>query len=204
MLQSTMSLVSRSNAHGTCIDFGMSQPIEVPVAPVTSSLHQCQAVRLMANGSRLHSLPCMLQMAAAFALGASGVVLGTRLCATHESLLPEAKKQALVEAGYSSSCNPSTLRTTLYDELGTVPWPPQIDGRCLTNQFTAVYSGQTPLQVGSVLASSFCQHICGVYQAVQGWPAAGICIKQGVNHMMQQTTDLGCSVSMFHCMPHWY
>ena len=81
----------------------------------------------MANGSQLHSLPCMVQMAAAFALGASGVVLGTRLCATHESLLPEAKKQALLEAGYSSSCNPSTLRTTLYDELGTVPWPPHIE-----------------------------------------------------------------------------
>ncbi|KAL0033827.1 hypothetical protein WJX77_006823 [Trebouxia sp. C0004] len=71
------------------------------------------------------------QMAAALVLGASGVVLGTRLCATHESLLPEAKKQALVEAGYSSSCNPSTLH-----------------GWLSTNQFTAVYSGQTPLQVG--------------------------------------------------------
>ena len=134
----------------------MSQPIEVPVAPMTSSWHQCQAVKLMANGSQFQSLPCMLQMAAAFALGASGIVLGTRLCATHESLLLEAKKQALVEAGYSASCNPSTLRTTLYNELGTVPWPLQMDGRCLTNQFTAVYRGQTPLQVDLVLASALC------------------------------------------------
>jgi len=126
-----------------------------------------EAVSLRANGSQLHSLPCMVQMAAAFALGASGVVLGTRLCATHESLLPEAKKQALVETGYSSSCNPSTLRTTLYDELGTVPWPPHIDGRCLTNQFTAVYSGQTPLQVGLVLAKSLYQHTCGDNQAIK-------------------------------------
>jgi len=132
----------------------------------------------MANGSRLHSLLRMVQMAAAFALGASGVVLGTRLCATHESLLPEAKKQALVEAGYSSSCNPSTLRTTLYDELGTIPWPLQIDRRCLTNQFTAVYSGQTPLQVGLVVASSFCQHKCGDRLAIQDLPTAGICFKR--------------------------
>ena len=126
----------------------------------------------------------MVQMAAAFALGASGVVLGTRLCATHESLLPEAKKQALIEAGYSSSCNPSTLRTTLYDELGTVPWPPDIDGRCLKNQFTAVYSSQTPLQVDSVLASSFCQHTCDDTFAMQGLPTAGIRTKRGASFVM--------------------
>lgn len=137
---------------------------------------QRQAPRLRANGSCLHSLLRMVQMAAAFALSALGVVLGTRLCATHESLLPEAKKQALVEAGYSSSCNPSTLHTTLYDELGTVPWPPEIDGQCLTNQFTAVYSGQTPLQVGLVLACSFCQHKSGDRLATQDLPTAGICV----------------------------
>ncbi|KAA6423022.1 MAG: hypothetical protein FRX49_07010 [Trebouxia sp. A1-2] len=114
------------------------------VERVCLKLGICPAVPVAAAGG----ITDARQMAAAFALGASGVVLGTRLCATHESLLPEAKKQALIEAGYSSSCNPSTLRTTLYDELGTVPWPPDIDGRCLKNQFTAVYSSQTPLQSG--------------------------------------------------------
>lgn len=88
-------------------------------------------------------------MAAAFALGASGVVLGTILNATHESVYPEAKKQALVKAGSSSSCNPSTIRTTLYDELSDLPWPATIDGQCLRNGFTAEYSSQTPLQVPS-------------------------------------------------------
>ena len=86
-------------------------------------------------------------MAAAFALGASGVVLGTRLNVTYESVYPEAKKQALVKAGSSCSCKPSTIRTTLYDELSGLPWPPTIDGCCLRNELTDVYSSQTPLQV---------------------------------------------------------
>ena len=89
----------------------------------------------------------MPQMAAAFALGASGVVLGTVLNATHESVYPEAKKQALVKAGSASSSNPSTIRTTLYDELSGLPWPLTIDGQCLRNSLTAEYSSQTPLQV---------------------------------------------------------
>lgn len=86
------------------------------------------------------------QMAASFALGAAGVVLGTRLNATYESVYPEAKKQALVKAGSSASSHPSTIRTTLYDELSGVAWPPAVDGNCLRNEFTAQYSSQTPLQ----------------------------------------------------------
>ena len=91
----------------------------------------------------------MLQMAAAFALGAAGVVLGTRLNITHESVYPEAKKQALVKAGSAASSHSSTVRTTLYDELSGVPWPPAIDGQCLRNELTSQYSAQTPLQVRS-------------------------------------------------------
>lgn len=86
-------------------------------------------------------------MAASFGLGASGVVLGTRLNATYESVYPEAKKQALVKAGSSASQRPSTIRTTLYDELSGVPWPPAVDGSCLVNELTSQYSNQTPLQV---------------------------------------------------------
>lgn len=88
-----------------------------------------------------------VQMAAAFALGAAGVVLGTRLNATYESVYPEAKKQALVKAGSCASQKPSTIRTTLYDELSGLPWPPAVDGNCLRNQLTAEFSSQTPLQV---------------------------------------------------------
>ena len=94
-------------------------------------------------------------MAAAFALGADGVVLGTRLNATHESVYPEAKKQALVTAGSTASSQPSTLRTTLYDELADMPWPAAVDGSCLRNQFTADYSSQTPLQVLVAQRSAF-------------------------------------------------
>lgn len=98
---------------------------------------------------------CLLQMAAAFALGASGVVLGTVLNTTYESVYPEAKKQALLKAGSAASCKPSTIRTTLYDELTGVPWPPAVDGNCLRNEFTAEYSSQTPLQVSCESSNSY-------------------------------------------------
>ena len=104
-------------------------------------------------------------MAASLCLGASGVVLGTRLNATYESVYPEAKKQALVKAGSSASERPSTIRTTLYDELSGVPWPPAVDGSCLVNELTLQYSNQTPLQVrflqiASLNAISMCTQ-CG-------------------------------------------
>ena len=117
-----------------------------------SSLFLCKRSRFP---STPHILCCSaddvrlssMQMAASFALGAAGVVLGTRLNATYESVYPEAKKQALVKAGSSASSHPSTIRTTLYDELSGVAWPPAVDGNCLRNELTAQYSSQTPLQV---------------------------------------------------------
>ena len=102
-----------------------------------------------------HSLPAGLQVAACFVLGASGVALGTRLVATHESLYKEAKKQLIVQTGSQASDQPATLRTTLYSELNKdVRWPSGITGRAITNDFTGQWAGQTPLQV---TASKFLQ-----------------------------------------------
>ncbi|KAF8543573.1 hypothetical protein BDD12DRAFT_915806 [Trichophaea hybrida] len=70
--------------------------------------------------------------AAALALGADGVVLGTRLVASVESDAPENFKQLLVDTGDGGV---STVRTRVYDDLrGTGRWwPQQYDGRVIIN-----------------------------------------------------------------------
>ena len=91
----------------------------------------------------------MLQVAACFVLGASGVALGTRLVATTESLYKDSKKQHIVQTGSQASERPTTLRTTLYDELNEdVRWPSGVTARAIRNDFTDQWDGQTPLQVG--------------------------------------------------------
>ncbi|KAK9866153.1 hypothetical protein WJX84_010031 [Apatococcus fuscideae] len=87
------------------------------------------------------------QVAACFVLGASGVALGTRLVATTESLYKDSKKQHIVQTGSQASERPTTLRTTLYDELNEdVRWPSGVTARAIRNDFTDQWDGQTPLQ----------------------------------------------------------
>jgi nitronate monooxygenase len=66
-------------------------------------------------------------MAAAMALGCDGVVVGTRLWATVESIGPVSLKKRLVEA---SSCD-DVVRTTTFDALqntySATPWPAPYD-----------------------------------------------------------------------------
>ena len=92
-----------------------------------------------------HASP--LQAAAAFALGADGVALGTRLVPTYESVYPEDKKQALLQAGSDAYCKPVTVRTSLYDQINGEPWPHPVNGHCLRNKLTAQYPGQSKLEV---------------------------------------------------------
>ena len=67
-------------------------------------------------------------LAAALALGADGVLVGTRLCASHESLVKPLHKQAILDAD-----GDSTLRTHLPDVVRELPWP---------HEFTASHSAQ--------------------------------------------------------------
>ena len=74
---------------------------------------------------------------AALALGASGVLVGTRFLATQESLAaPEAKERVVRANG------DSTLRTTVFDVARGYDWPPQFPARALRNAFTADWHGK--------------------------------------------------------------
>ena len=37
-----------------------------------------------------------------------------------------------------------TLRTRVYDDLGSLPWPQDVDGRALRNRFAATYPDGVP------------------------------------------------------------
>lgn len=71
-------------------------------------------------------------VAAALALGASGVVMGTRFLAASEAGIAAGWQKEVVK---TSDGGVSTSRSTLCDRLkGTVGWPAQYDGRAITNQ----------------------------------------------------------------------
>ncbi|KAL0954153.1 hypothetical protein HGRIS_005290 [Hohenbuehelia grisea] len=70
------------------------------------------------------------QIAALLALGADGVVLGTRFLFTPESMYSDAMKRVLVHAGLNDS-----VRSVAFDEMHRTPvktgWPIGIDGRAI-------------------------------------------------------------------------
>ena len=70
--------------------------------------------------------------AAAFALGADGVVMGTRFLATPEASTPEAFVKQILD---TSDGGVNTTRTRLFDELrGTGDFPAGFNGRALINE----------------------------------------------------------------------
>ncbi len=72
---------------------------------------------------------------AALALGADGVLIGTRFIAAEESLATPAAKKRVVEAS-----GDATLRTTVFDVVRGYDWG-EITGRALRNRFTAAWHG---------------------------------------------------------------
>lgn len=74
---------------------------------------------------------------AAMALGADGVLLGTRFLAADESLAaPEAKQRVVASSG------DATVRTTVFDIVRGYDWPDGITGRAIRNDFTARWHGK--------------------------------------------------------------
>ena len=68
-------------------------------------------------------------MASLLALGASGIVLGSRLLFTHECQYTPIQKSILLTADLNS-----TTRSLCYDEVNrTMGWPEKIDGRAIAN-----------------------------------------------------------------------
>lgn len=70
-------------------------------------------------------------LAAAWALGAAGAVLGTRLYATPEALDSNAAKRRLVDAS-----DHDTIRTRVFDVVRGPEWPAGYDARALRNAAT--------------------------------------------------------------------
>jgi nitronate monooxygenase len=75
-------------------------------------------------------------LAAAWRIGAVGVVIGTRFAATDEALGADAAKQRLVAA-----TDGSTLRTTVFDLVRGPSWPTGFTGRALRNTLTDRWHG---------------------------------------------------------------
>src|SRR5437588_12295157 len=76
-------------------------------------------------------------LAAALMLGAQGAVVGTRFCATPESLYPDWAKKQLV-AGFGDQ----TSRTRVFDAARGLDWPGPYTGRALRNAFVDAWDGR--------------------------------------------------------------
>jgi nitronate monooxygenase len=75
-------------------------------------------------------------LAAALALGADGVLVGTRLWASTEALVtPEAQQRAI------QACGDDTVRTRVYDIVRQRNWPENYDLRLVTNPLIEAWHG---------------------------------------------------------------
>ncbi len=76
-------------------------------------------------------------LAAALMLGASGVLMGTRFCATRESLMPEQAKERALEAS-----GDATLQSSVIDILRDKDWPGPYRLRSLQNDTLDQWHGR--------------------------------------------------------------
>ena len=76
-------------------------------------------------------------LAAALALGAAGVSMGTRFTASRESLWDQGMKAAALAAG-----GDQTEQTRVFDVVRGAPWPAIYPGRALRNAFSARWHGR--------------------------------------------------------------
>jgi nitronate monooxygenase len=95
-------------------------------------------------------------LAAALALGAAGISMGTRFTASRESLWDPAMKAAALAAG-----GDQTAQTRVFDIVRGAPWPAIYPGRALRNEFSAAWhsreellEAQQPEQEKAYLASA--------------------------------------------------
>ncbi len=76
-------------------------------------------------------------LAAALALGADGVLMGTRFWATKEALIHPAAKQKILPAD-----GDETIRTRVYDIVRNKRWPTGYTGRLMRNEFIESWHGR--------------------------------------------------------------
>lgn len=103
-----------------------SSPPLLTLIPSILSISPSDGPPILAAGGLSHGA----HIASLLALGADGVVLGTRFLLSPESLYTDPQRQALVAAGLTSS-----VRTMAFDHVrSTLGWPQGIDGRGLRNR----------------------------------------------------------------------
>jgi len=78
-------------------------------------------------------------LAAAIALGADGVLVGSRLWATCEAAVSDAMHAAAIGAN-----GDGTLRTSVMDIVRGLDWPARFTARVLHNRFTQTWHGREP------------------------------------------------------------
>lgn len=76
-------------------------------------------------------------LAAALALGADGVLVGTRFWASQEALVSAHAQRRAV-----SACGDDTVRTRVYDAVRQLDWPAPYTARALRNPFTEHWQGK--------------------------------------------------------------
>lgn len=76
-------------------------------------------------------------LVAALALGAQGILVGTRFYAAQEALGLDAAKARLV-----ASSGDATVRTRVFDIVRGLPWPAGFTGRAVRNAFTERWHGR--------------------------------------------------------------
>src|SRR5215472_5044361 len=76
-------------------------------------------------------------LAAALALGAAGISMGTRFTASRESLWDPAMKATALQAG-----GDETMQTRVFDIVRGAPWPEIYPGRALKNAFSGEWHGR--------------------------------------------------------------
>jgi NAD(P)H-dependent flavin oxidoreductase YrpB (nitropropane dioxygenase family) len=75
-------------------------------------------------------------LAAALALGADGVLMGTRFLATHEAPIPARWRDLIVASDAST-----TVRTAAFDRAVTMPWP-GAEVRAIRNRFLGEWAAR--------------------------------------------------------------
>lgn len=106
-------------------------------------------------------------LAAALAMGAAGVVMGTRFKATVEFAGTQAQKDAIV-----SSDGSDTTADLLLDIPATFTWPGNVIGRAMRNRFTAEWHGREEELRGLVASqppAAFLQELAGDPATALNW-----------------------------------
>lgn len=121
-------VVQGTDAGGHGLESGASLITLLPEVADAIQAAGATGIKLVAAGGVIEGRGA----AAALALGADGVCLGTRFLASEEATVADAYRKEIIRA---SDGGATTARTKLYDQLrGTTQWPAHYNGRGILNQ----------------------------------------------------------------------